>query len=136
RHSKHSRIKMSKIMKERAKTKDFKKWLLENSIKMRGKNNHNARRVICINTGEVFNTCTEAGGYFSISGKSIWRVCNGDRITTNGLQFAFYDEGKTYKPKELPKRTRGNHHSARKIICINNGIIFDSIVSASEYFNI
>ncbi|MGM0807526.1 MAG: NUMOD1 domain-containing DNA-binding protein [Bacillota bacterium] len=136
-HSKYSLLKMSKASKEKWSDPSHAKKMREMFSKLHGgKNNVNAKQVICINTGEIFETMTEAGKHFSISGKGIGKVCAGDRLTIGGLQFAFYEKGKEYKLKEIIPRTRGNHHASKEIICINNGMIFDSVASASEYFGI
>lgn len=140
RHSKYSRKKMSKVMRERVKTPEFRKMIMERARKYSGKNNNRARKVICITTNEVFDTLTEASKKTGVRVQDIHKVCVGERITTGirtigkPLQFAYYEEGKEYKLKEIPDNTKGNHPNARKIICINNGKVFDSIVSASEYF--
>jgi group I intron endonuclease len=134
--SEYTRAKVSKGVREAFKRPGTVKRLRELAETRRGKNNNNAKRVICINTGEIFDTCTEAGEHFSFNGRYIGRVCSGDRTTVNGLQFAYYKEGEKYELKSIIPRTKGNHHASRKIICINNGMIFDSVVSAGEYFNI
>lgn len=129
RHSTYSKIKMSKVMKEITQRPEFKK---KRAKLMKGKNNINAKKVICINTGEVFDTCTEAGKHYSINSKGIGRVCSGERKTIGGLQFAFYEEGKEYKLQEVVPMTKGNHPNARKVICIDTGKIYPSIVEASQ----
>ena len=101
-----------------------------------GKDNHNARKVICIDTGEIFNTMTEAAQKFGLNMKNICQVCRGDKLSTGGLQFAYFEEHKEYKLKELPVHEKGNHPCARKIICINDKKIFSSVIEASEYYGI
>lgn len=102
----------------------------------KGKNNTNAKKIICINTNEIFETMTEAAKRYSISIKDIQQVCAGVRLTAKKLQFAYYEDGKEYKTKPILSRKKGDHPRARKIICLNNKMVFDSVVSASEFFGI
>ena len=53
----------------------------------------NARKVICIETGKVFDSLTMAGESIGVSKRCIWRVCNGERKTVHKLTFAYYDCG-------------------------------------------
>lgn len=95
------------------------------------------KKVICINTGEIFDCISEASEKIGVSASSISRVCNGKGRTAgklNGkkLQWAFYEDGKKY---ELNNTTYINH-KARKVICINTGEIFNTITEAEEKYNL
>ena len=136
-HCDESKIKMSKASKKKWNNPEYANPLRKKMKEVHGgKNNINAKKVICINTNEVFETMTEAANKYSLNMKNISQVCAGEKATTRGLQFAYYEENKEYKLKEINPKTKGNHPCARKIICINNGVVFDSVISASEHFNI
>lgn len=47
------------------------------------------RRVICIETGELFESCSEAERKLNIPHASINAVCHGNHKTTHGLHFKF-----------------------------------------------
>lgn len=128
--------KLSEKSKRNWRDPQYLKKMKIRSDKMKGSNNPLAVKIICINDGKVFDSMMDAANYYQISNKSICSVCKGKKISTHGLQFAYYEDGKEYKLKEVPKYKKGNHHSARKIICINDNKIFDSIVEASEYYQI
>ena len=137
RHSDYSLKKLSVASKRNWNNPEYSEKLRKIFAKIHGgKNNVRAKKVICIDTNEVFETMTAASERYSIPVIGIHRVCSGQRITAGKLQFAYYEEGKKYKLKPIPDRTKGNHHAARKIICINNNMVFDSVVRASEYFGI
>ena len=51
------------------------------------------KKVICINTNEVFNTINEASEKKQICVRSIINLCKGKRKEVKGLQFKYYDEG-------------------------------------------
>lgn len=114
-----TREKMSKIFKGRKLSPEH----LENVIKANGKN------IICLETGKIFRTITEAGKYLKINRYSISNSCNSKKKSADGLHFMFlekYDKNKEYTFKPYK----------RKVICINTGEIFNSIRETSRKLNI
>ena len=107
----------------------------EMSERFSGSDNINARKVVCTNTGEVFETIKDAGVFYNIkSYLKISYVCSGKRQYCGKLSsgeklhwtyFEKYSEQIEYKIK---KRS--------EIICLNTGQIFESIKKASLYCNI
>mgnify|MGYP003301469386 CR=1 FL=1 len=90
------------------------------------------RKVICLETLEIFNNIRECSEKFNIDNSSISSVCKGKLKTTGGLHFCYledYDENKKY---DLNK----SHNIPKKIICLNNNMVFNSIGEASRFFNI
>ena len=55
--------------------------------------NRNARTVICVETGEVFNSIKAAAESNGVIHQRIWDTCNGKSPSVNGLHFE-YLEGK------------------------------------------
>jgi len=123
------------------------------------KENHiNARRIICLNTCEIFDCMTLASEKYNVSNKNISSVCIGKRnyagrINEQFLLWEFYDgeicklsqnellyycKNKTVTEiKRINGNSKGkNHHSARKVMCVNTGEIFNTIIEASERYNI
>jgi len=49
-------------------------------------------KIICVTTGEIYESATDAAKILNIGQQSISRVCNKDRKTYKGLVFMFYDE--------------------------------------------
>lgn len=49
------------------------------------------RRVVCIETGEVFNTAQAAADKYNISNSSIGKCCAGKAVSCGGLHWAFAD---------------------------------------------
>ncbi len=101
----------------------------------RGKNNVNATKVICLNTGEVFETMTEAANKYNLTVNNISEVCRGKKKSTgllkNGqaLQFSYYEEDEKYYLKDISRQKK-------KVICINTGEVFASAFEASENFGV
>lgn len=112
-----SRIKMSKIRKG----------------KQTGKDNPSAKRVICITTGEIFETMTEASKRYNLIRRNISRACkNGTACgNLNGekLYWAYCDKFGNY---EYVKRKKYE----RAVICITTGLKFKSIKEAALYYKI
>lgn len=58
-----------------------------------GKNNPKARKVICLETKEVFDTLSEAASFCNLkSYTSISQVCRGINYTAGGYHWQYYDE--------------------------------------------
>lgn len=115
-----------------------------------GESNPNSKRVICLNTKQVFNTCLEAkewcgtsvSGYLN-SGKSS-KHCGRHPETGERLAWMFLDEYEKSTDDEinnkLNRALNGRHgkasNSARKVVCLNSKIVFDTINDAKEYYNL
>ncbi len=56
------------------------------------KNPKKCVKVICITTGEIFESQTDAASKLNLKQQSISRVCKKERKTYKGLIFMFYDE--------------------------------------------
>lgn len=48
--------------------------------------------VICLNTGEIFNSITEASKKMNVDGSAISKCCRGKRKNTKGLRWSYYTE--------------------------------------------
>lgn len=66
------------------------------------------RAVICIETGEQFNSITEAAKYFGIHPSTICQSCNfkksGIATSENGLRFKYVEEKPTFDVESIPKK--------------------------------
>ena len=51
-----------------------------------------ARKIICIETGEIFNSAKEIEQRYDIWFTSIYRVCKGERKTAGGYHWRYYEE--------------------------------------------
>ena len=59
------------------------------SAAMQGAKNHQAKEIICIDTGEIFPTAVAAGKHFGITSQMISRVARGLNPTAKGKTFKF-----------------------------------------------
>lgn len=97
----------------------------------------NAKKVICITTGDIFNSMAEAANKFKLSTQSISKNCTGERKSvgfyTHGqaLQFAYYKEGKKYRERDI-----GNLQQTRRVVCTNTKEIFDTVNEAARKYEL
>ena len=86
-HSEEQKAKWSKQRKGRDMSK-----ARESSIEK------NRKKVINLDTLQVFNSIKEAGEFYNIASTHITRVCKGKRKTCKGYHFMYYEE---YKQKYM-----------------------------------
>ncbi|WP_085521426.1 GIY-YIG nuclease family protein [Tuberibacillus sp. Marseille-P3662] len=136
-HSSYTKAKVSKATKEAFKRPEIANKLKEAANKRRGKNNYNAREIICVTTGEIFETLYDASKKFKIDINAIYKCCKGIYKSagkyTNGnpIQFAYYEKGKTYKEKEIK-----GLYERKRVVCTNTGEIFDSATKGAKKYGL
>jgi group I intron endonuclease len=97
-----------------------------------------SKKVICINTKEIFENAANAGKKYNIKSSTISAVCRGNKKTAgtlpNGtpLQWSFYEEGKDYFLKDISEL----RISKKQVICIHTGEVFENAGEAGKKFNI
>ena len=84
--SEEARAKMSEAQKGKQKTSETKQKM---SMSKKGNKNYNARKVICIETKEIFNTMDEASKWCH---GNVNRCCSGERKTAGGYHWAYYED--------------------------------------------
>jgi hypothetical protein len=115
-------------------SEETKQKISKNHADVSGENNPNAKKVICLNTNEIFITTVEAGKKYNIDSRNISACCRGNQNTCKGLVFVYYDD---YLNNTIPNRTNGERHSHKcKIKCIETGLIFETIKECSLHMNI
>ena len=106
---------------------------------MWGKPSPNRRKVICITTGEKFDSIKDAAIHYNIKKNNISNCCRGKlnhvgKLNDVPLQWKYledYDDNclEEYKLNISDKRSK-------KVICITTGENFDCIKDAAEKYNI
>lgn len=116
--------------------------------KMRGKNNKSSKSIICLTTMVEFNCLAEAAMEYNVDPSSIAKACKkagkpcGKSHDGNRLIWCDKDEyDENINIHELQERAnnhtkRGNNGFSRGVRCKNNGLEFECIKDASEYFGI
>lgn len=114
-------------------------WCDYNPIDERSKNySRQSKKVVCVNTGEIFQSITEAHKYYNTSISGISNCCkniNGHAgnhpITNEPLVWQFYNDYLLSK-----KSDKTINKKFKKVICLNTSEIFNSITEASKKYNI
>ena len=96
------------------------------------------KKVICLNTLEVFDSALEASKKFGIPNYSILRHCErntqyGSKSRNDGFKylFRFYDPNEEYT-KVASKDLKRPVHNSKKVLCVEIGEVFRSIAEASD----
>ena len=89
---------------------------------------HKIETIICVETQEKFPSIREAARKLNLDSSSLAKVVNGINSTVGGFTF-IRESG----PPKTYKRTK---KFKRKIKCLTNGIIYESITKASKELNI
>ena len=103
----------------------------------------NKKQVVCLNNKKVFKSIREAAKYFNMkSACGISFCCKNKQVhsgvdssTEECLQWQYYDDY-LIKPKKLLSNTEISKTRKRKIICLNNNKIFNSIKEAEKYYSV
>ena len=115
---------------------------ISNSMKGKYSNslNPNSKIIICLNNGIVYNTAKDACSSLSIKNQSgVSNVLKGKRDSHNGYFFMYIND--FYKlnldEKKLIEEKYKNkiiNNKGKKIKCVEDNIVFDSLRKASIYY--
>jgi hypothetical protein len=100
---------------------DFNKMIVDNQIKK-----YKCKKIICLETLEVFNSVTDAAKRLNVKHSNLWRTLQHKSRyqTIHNYHFEYYIEGKEYQ--QLKYIENINKALPKKIKCIETGIIYDS----------
>lgn len=103
-----------------------------------GANNPGSIKVVCVNTGEVFDTINDAAIKYNLCDRCISACCKGTRNTTGNhpdtgerMVWQYYDEW-LVEPKEYNKSIKRKKSDERCVICVETGVIYDSVTEAAN----
>lgn len=140
------REKISTALKGKPKTKEHIEIMRQNTtnwIKEHG--NPRSIKIVCLNTGEVFDNTIEAGKKFGINHSVSIRYCcaghnNSCGEDSNGVRYVWRDYNdyiKMSKP-EIEEAIRiancKGKHSGKRVECITTGEVFDTMLEASAKY--
>lgn len=111
--------------------------------KFKGGKNPNAKKIVCINTGKVFDTIKDASIEYEAAEATISRCCNGISASYGGksgeyISFMYYDEYMLLSNDEINSKIsklKQETYKAtkRKVVLLNTKDIFDTLGDASEF---
>ena len=118
----------------------FEEWIgyaLENLKKYDGKL-PTARKIYCYEEDRIYESATEFMKVNNLKKNSVvYSVCNHTKnsYTTCGFHIFWLDEYEKMTEDELKKYLIQNNHG-KHVICIDTGLVFNSITSGSKYYNL
>lgn len=130
-HSEEARNKMSKNHgKKFGEDNHFfgKKHTIETRKKM-SENNILKKKVICVETGKIFDSLTKAEDYIGISRTAISRCCSGKQITCGGYHWCFLDD---YNPDTYIAPIPQKRNDTKSVVCMETKIVYQSINDAER----
>lgn len=120
--SEETRKKLSTIHKGRTFSEDQRKKISDAQ--------KHKKKVICIETGIIYNSISEASRTTSISLNKIVGVCKGRNKTTNGFTWRYYsDDIDIEKIKSSEEYIK---HKRKKVICEETGVIYNYVSEAAK----
>lgn len=103
-----------------------------------GIDNPNSKKIICINTGEIFNCISDACKKYNVCDRCISACCKDTRKTTGvhldtgeRLEWQFYDEW-LIKLKQCSKIIQNKKSDEKRVMCIETNKIYNSITDAAD----
>ena len=109
-----------------------------------GADNPSSVKVVCINTGEIFDTINDACEKYNICACNVSSCCKNKRNATGNhpetgekLIWQYYDEW-LIEPKEyiIDYVDTNDTNKKKRIICIETNKIYDSIAEAADSVNV
>lgn len=133
--SNEARLNMSKSSKGHTRiTEQQRNQASKRAREKTGSKNVRARKIICLDTGKIYDTLGEASIDLQINKNHISSVCSGVRKSVGGYQFVYYSNDPNWKcPKLIDLNTpRIGSSASRRIICLDTGKIYPSMIKASQ----
>ena len=95
-------------------------------------NRGNNKRIVCTDTGEIFESIKECAEEFNLDTSSITKVCKNKQSHIQGYHF-MYEEDYVRNPK---KTNRDIISHERAVVCLNNNQRFNSTREAARNMNL
>ena len=90
-----------------------------------------SKKVICIETGVVYDTIKEACEDTGASGNGLWKACNNTNSTSGGYHWQYYEEYLT-NPLNVNDIILKKANASKPVKCIETDIIYTSMTEAEK----
>lgn len=121
-HSKRTRKQMSASRKGIRHTDEWSKHIAESQMMK--------KRVICLDTGEIYDSPQDCSNATGIRYEYILSACRNAIKSTNGLHFQYVDE--RHKDISEIEATRNNRHRSKPVLCLETNITYPSAIECSR----
>lgn len=127
----------------------LKKW--EDSVKNKKRIYSTSKKIVCLNTREIFNTISEAADKYNTNtnflnlSRGIGFCCKGkykysgtDINTGEKLVWVYYEDYINMSEEDINKKLiiDENRGPSKKVFCITTGMTFNNSREAAEYYKI
>lgn len=93
------------------------------------------KRVVCIETGIIYNNMVEAAKSINVKRSCISSVCRGKQRTSGGYHWAYYDDY-IKDPDKYNKLKHNNcnkpNNKPKRVLCVETNVIYNSITEAAN----
>ena len=104
--------------------------------KYTGKDSFTRREVVCLETGEIFDTITEAAKIKHACASRIQLCCACKARGSGGFHWRYKEDADKLSKEDILKIISDKNKSCRAVRCLETGKVFESITSAAQYTNI
>ena len=112
-------------------------------IMPKGSDSKISKEVVCINTGEVFGSMIEASNKTGTIDRMISQCCRGERKSTTSKSgermYWMYKSDYDLKSENeiiVLLKDKSKNKVNKKVVCLNDGNIFNTITEASKFYNV
>lgn len=102
-----------------------------------------ARSVMCIETGEIFTTCIEAGIKHNVTPSQISQCCKGVNKTCAGYHWKYINQPRISKQHneeakaKISKSKIGcKNPQAKPVLCVETGVVYGAAYEAGRAYNV
>ena len=93
------------------------------------------KKIVCVETGQIFNSVAEASKLFNTSSFNISHALTGDNKTAGGYQWQYLEDYKNKPLDPLDKMLWGKKW-ARTVICLETKEVFETSYKAAEAYGL
>ena len=119
----------------------IEEWKRKISEANSGENNARAKKVICVTTGQIFNTIKDAGEFYNLKPNNICVCCRNEKNNYIGhledgtkLVWMYLEDYENATKEEIENKMKKVKDF--KILCVTTGKIFNTVREAGEYYGI
>lgn len=104
--------------------------------KYTGKDSFSRREVVCLETGEIFDTIVEAAKIKCASASRIQLCCKGKAKGSGGFHWRYKEDADKLSKEDILKIISDKNNSYHAVKCLETGEIFEGIIMASKSMGI